>query len=110
MPAKSKPSYTRYLVDVNQSSHSETLYLDDDSHSRESHAMAAPRIIPVLPPPMVPNLDPQRPRAGAHSVSSAPEDSQPGESIIESFGEPAPEDEINSMENVRQIEIYLQGI
>ncbi|KAG8927115.1 hypothetical protein FRC01_008000 [Tulasnella sp. 417] len=105
MPASrsSKASYNRYLVDVNQSSHSETIYLDDDSHTRESHAMTAPPIIPAIPPLMVPNAPPDPPQAAGHSIPVFRESEnfrlQSGESVMESFDEPAPEDEVNRIEN-----------
>ncbi|KAG8902573.1 hypothetical protein FRC00_001366 [Tulasnella sp. 408] len=114
MPPKrsSKPSYQRYLVDVNQSSHSSTIYIDDDSYTHESHATAAPPIIPVFPPSMIPNVPPQPPQATTHSNSVPHEyensQSQLGESLIESFEEPAPEDEIDWSENIRII--HTSGI
>lgn len=114
MPPKrpSKPHYSQYLVDVDQRSRSATIYLDGDSYTRENHATATPPIIPVLPPAMIPNVPPQPPQATTHSSSVSRENensqSQLGESLIESFEEPTPEDEVDWIENVSQFEIYFQ--
>ncbi|KAG9041725.1 hypothetical protein FS837_011830 [Tulasnella sp. UAMH 9824] len=100
----SKPSYNKYLVDVNQSSHSETIFINDDTYTRESHATTAPPIIPMVPPRMLPNVPPQPPPAATHpkSVSHEYENSQsPSEqTVIESLEEPAPEDEVDLIGNV----------
>lgn len=101
-----KPNYTQYLVEINESIHSETIYLDDDVYTRQSHARAAPPIIPTVPPPMIPNEPPKRRQenTASNSTSRDHENSelQFDENLIESFEEPAPEDEIDWIENVRQ--------
>ncbi|KAG8932301.1 hypothetical protein FRC01_014614 [Tulasnella sp. 417] len=65
--------------------------------------MVAPRIIPNVPPPMLPDVTPQPPRVDARSVARGYQysQSQPGEPVIESSEEPAPEDihELDSIEN-----------
>lgn len=106
MPAKKrfKSSYSHYIVDIPPSHHAETIYIDDDTHSREIHSTVAPPVI--LPPPILPPQTPQAPRTAASSAPLNRDGESAGaeQNSIEIGDEPVPTDEPDPAENVRAIE------
>lgn len=107
MPPKraTKGSYHRYLVDVPPSSHSETIYVDDDSHTRETHASAAPPIISAPPEPLLPSVTATVATATPPSRSFERDSwsSEINPNVIEALDEPSPADE---PELIDEVHIY----
>lgn len=112
MPPKrpTTASYSRYLVNAPPSSHSETIYFDDDSHTREIHGNVAPPVISSAPSTLLPT---------STSIATLPSTSfnhrdlppETDQNVIEHLDEPTPADdsEPELIDNVRVIPDCFPG-